>query len=75
MRTPRGTSDVPPIPFNQRVEVSCEAPNDSGMTSINAFYKIGSGPWKGIYGSANKFTNGGPQEDPADPEITAVPRS
>lgn len=40
----RGTaSDVDAIAFDQVIEVSCVAPNDSGIRSINAFYLIGSG--------------------------------
>jgi hypothetical protein len=64
-----GASNAPPIRFDQRVEVSCAAPNDSGMASINKFYKIGSGLWKGTYASANEFTNGGPRGEASDPEI------
>jgi len=62
-------SSVAAIPFNQGVNVSCLAPNDSGMTSINGFYLIASGPWKGTYASANEFTNGGPREGAGDPNI------
>lgn len=66
----RGTaSDVDAIPFDQAIEVSCVTPNDSGIRSINAFYLIGSGPWKGTYASANEFTNGGPRETASDPSI------
>jgi hypothetical protein len=72
-------SNMSPIPFDQRVEVSCAAPNDSAMTSINKFYKIGSGPWKGTYASANEFTNGGPRGGAGDPEtdrrVPACPAS
>lgn len=63
------TSNVRVIPFNQPVEVSCVAPNDSEITSINAFYLLTSGPWKGTYASANEFTNGGARESAADPAI------
>ena len=63
------TSNVSVIPFNQQVEVSCVAPNYSGISSINAFYLIASGPWKGTYASANEFTNGGARESAADPDI------
>jgi hypothetical protein len=62
-------SNAPVIPFNQQVEVSCFAPNESGISSINAFYLLASGPWKGTYASANEFTNGGAHESAADPSI------
>jgi hypothetical protein len=66
----RGTaSDLDAIPFDQAIEASCVAPNNSGIRSINAFYLIGSGPWKGTYASANEFTNGGPRETASDPSI------
>lgn len=65
-----GATIVAPIPFNQGVQVSCLAPNNSAMSSINdGFYLIASGPWKGTYASANEFTNGGPREDASDPNI------
>jgi hypothetical protein len=57
------------IPFNQQVEVSCVASNDSGIASINAFYLIASGVWKGTYASANEFSNGGPPGSASDPDI------
>jgi hypothetical protein len=53
------TSNAPLIPFKHAVQVSCYASNDSGIESINAFYLIASGPWKGTYASANEFSNGG----------------
>ena len=66
----RGTaSDLDAIPFNQLVKVSCVARNDSGIKSINAFYLIASGLWKGTYASANEFTNGGRRETASDPSI------
>lgn len=66
----RGTaSNLDAIPFDQAIEASCVAPNNSGIRSINAFYLIGSGPWKGTYASANEFTNGGPPETASDPSI------
>jgi hypothetical protein len=37
------------------------------MGSINGFYLIDSGPWKGTYASVNEFTNGGPREGAGDP--------
>jgi hypothetical protein len=70
-------SNLPDIPFNQGVKVTCRAPNNSGIASINSFYLIGSGRWKGAYTSANEFTNGGPlgvASDPwLDPRIRACP--
>ena len=72
----RGTaSDLDAIPFNQLVKVSCVARNDSGIRSINAFYLIASGPWKGTYASANEFTNGGRRETASDPSIDRRVRS
>jgi hypothetical protein len=65
------TSNAPVIPFNQQVEVSCVAPNNSGILSINAFYLLASGPWKGTYASANEFTNGGARKSGDDPAIDA----
>jgi hypothetical protein len=72
--TGAASTDLPVIPFNQGVVIVCVAPNESGITTINKFYLIGSGKWKGTYASANEFTNGGPKGDPADPNIDpAVP--
>jgi hypothetical protein len=62
-------SDAPVIPLNQKVEVSCYAPNMSGISSINKFYLITSKPWKGTYASANEFTNNGPLDTASDPSI------
>lgn len=64
------TSNAPDIPFNQAVQVACVAPNESGMTSINDFYRIvGPSTWAGTYASCNEFTNGGPRETASDPSI------
>jgi hypothetical protein len=62
-------SNAPVIPFNQPVTVACVAQNDSGIVSINAFYRIVSGPWRGTYASCNEFTNGGARESASDPSI------
>jgi hypothetical protein len=62
-------SDMSPIPFNQGVRIACVAPNNSGIASINKFYLISSGRWKGTYASANEFTNGGPRESASDASI------
>jgi hypothetical protein len=67
--TAAASTNVPVIPFNQGVFVKCVAPNESGIQTINKFYLIDSGQWKGTYASANEFTNGGPKGDPADPSI------
>lgn len=73
------TSNVRVIPFQQAVQVSCVAPNDSGIESINAFYLIVTEPWKGTYASANEFSNGGPVGSstvPAiDPRVHVCPAS
>lgn len=56
---PDGTvSTVGAIPFGTTVDVSCVAPNQSGMGSINAFYRVETEPWRGTYAPANTFTNG-----------------
>jgi hypothetical protein len=62
-------SNLAAIPFNEGVQVACYSPNRSSMSSINKFYLIKSGPWKGAYASANEFTNGGPREDASDPAL------
>jgi hypothetical protein len=62
-------SNAPTIRLNQAVHVTCVAPNDSGIPSINAFYRIVSGPWSGTYASCNEFTNGGPLDSASDPAI------
>jgi hypothetical protein len=67
---PKGTtvegSDV--IPYRTEVEVSCFAPNESGgMPSVNGFYLIASGPWKGDYVVADTMTNGGAIGDRTSP--------
>lgn len=55
----RGTgADVRSIPFGQRVTVVCVAPNESGISTINAFYLISTPPWRGRFASANQFLNG-----------------
>ncbi len=51
-------SNAGSIPFGTHVAVSCQAPNLSGMSSINAFYKVETEPWKGLYAPANTFANG-----------------
>jgi hypothetical protein len=72
--TAASSTDLPVIGFNQAVVVKCVAPNESGIQTINAFYLIDSGIWKGTYASANEFTNGGPKGDAADPNLDpAVP--
>jgi hypothetical protein len=48
------------IPYATAVPVSCWTENASGMASVNAFYVIGGGPWKGLLAPANTFANGDP---------------
>lgn len=48
------------IPYDTHVMVECYAQNESGMSSINVFYKIVGGEWNGLYAPANTFANGGP---------------
>jgi hypothetical protein len=45
------------IPFGTQVWVKCWAPNESSMTSINAFYLVETSPWAGGYAPANTFLN------------------
>jgi hypothetical protein len=53
-----GIADGPvSIPFGTQVLVKCWAPNESGMTNINAFYLVETSPWVGEYGPANTFLN------------------
>jgi hypothetical protein len=45
------------IPFGTQVLVKCWAPNESDMTSINAFYLVETSPWTGEYAPADAFLN------------------
>jgi hypothetical protein len=45
------------ISFGTYVKVQCWARNESGMGSINAFYRVETPPWKGEYAPANTFLN------------------
>lgn len=72
---PQGGATDGFIPFGQDVQVKCWAQNESGIASINEFYRIVTAPWTGDYAPANTFTNGGPlgaagsaDIDPAVPE-------
>ncbi len=61
------------VPFNTPVDVECWAPNTSGMTSVNEFYKFQYGGSE-VYGSANTFANGDPigvpgGSHPYDPQV------
>jgi len=63
------------IPFDRRVLVKCWAPNESAMTSVNAFYLVETAPWSGDYAPADTFADGDPVGqsgsttiDPAVPE-------
>lgn len=54
-------SNVPArIPYGTRVQVGCVAPNESGMSSVNAFYLVEGGKWDGMFAVADSFANGGP---------------
>jgi hypothetical protein len=70
------TTDAPEIPFTTRVQVACYTPNESGMSSINAFYRIKSPPqWRDVYAPANTFANGDPVGQPGSTNIDpTVPR-
>ena len=60
------------IPYGTAVEVECYAPNESGMGSINVFYKIEGGTWNNDFASANTFDNGagmGPTSVDLDPRV------
>lgn len=48
------------IPYETKVEVICYAKDESGMASVNGYYLIGAGEWKGDYVVADTMTNGGP---------------
>jgi hypothetical protein len=59
-RNPMGSAIVGgpvSIPFGTQVLVKCWAPNESSMTSINAFYLVETSPWVGEYAPANTFLN------------------
>ena len=72
------TSGKPPIPYSTTVDVSCYAPNNSGMGSINDFYLIADGQWEGDYAPANTFANGDPLGVPGgadiDPHVPPCPK-
>lgn len=55
------------IPYGTKVEASCFAENKSGMASVNGFYLIATGEWKGDYVVANTMTNGGAIGDRTSP--------
>jgi len=67
------------IPFATKVQVSCHAPNESGMTSVNAFYLIKTPPWRNLYAPADTFANGDPVGEAGsaniDPAVPACPRT
>jgi hypothetical protein len=72
-RNPMGSAIVggpASIPFGTQVLVKCWAPNESGMTSINAFYLVETSPWVGEYAPANTFLNA----DTSGALDTQVPR-
>jgi hypothetical protein len=58
--TSGSASSAGSIPYGTEVDVSCVAPNNSGMSSINAFYRIETGRWRRTYAPANTFANGDP---------------
>lgn len=62
------------IPYGTAVQVKCYAPNNSGMASINHFYRIVGGKWDGMYAPANTFDNNagmGPNTVALDPRVPA----
>jgi hypothetical protein len=59
-RNPMGSAIVGgpvSIPFGTQVLVKCWAPNESGLTSVDAFYLVETSPWAGEYAPANTFLN------------------
>lgn len=65
---------VPSIPYGTRVQVSCFAPNESGIATINAFYLIKTAPWAGYYAPANMFSNETNDGLPIDSRVPECPR-
>lgn len=64
------------IPYDTEVEVQCVAPNNSGITSINALYRVIGGQWNGDYVPANTMDNNaglGPNPVDLDPRVPACP--
>jgi hypothetical protein len=57
------------IPYETKVEVDCYVENHSELESVNAFYLIAAGRWKGDYVVANTMTNGGAIGDETSPEL------
>jgi hypothetical protein len=57
------------IPFGTVVDVTCKAPNQSGSSSISAFYHIADGPWKDYYVVADTMSNGGPLGNTDSPNV------
>jgi len=62
------------IPFGTHVLVKCWAPNESEMSSINAFYLVETKPWANEYAPADTFLNTDTSEglDPLVPECPTV---
>jgi hypothetical protein len=62
------------IPYGEEVLVSCWAENESGISSITAFYLIASGTWQGDYVVTDTMTNGGKigseDSESVDPEVS-----
>jgi hypothetical protein len=60
------------IPYGVQVQVACVAPNLSRMSSVNDFYLVESGQWRGMLAVADSFANGGPMgpnPDNIDPHV------
>ena len=79
-RTPAGAAIVggpASIPFGTQVWVKCWAPNESGMSSVNAFYLVETSPWAGEYAPANTFLNADTSRalDPKIPRCQATLRT
>jgi hypothetical protein len=60
------------IPYDIHVDVKCWVPNESSMSSVNAFYLIETVPWRGDYAPANTFANGDPVGQPGSTAIDAA---
>jgi hypothetical protein len=62
------------IPYATRVDVTCSAPNRSGIASVSAFYLVADGRWHDLWVVADTMTNGGPVGNTTSPDVDpAVP--
>jgi hypothetical protein len=61
---------VPPrIPYGTEVRVKCRVENQSGMSSVSAFYLVEGGTWHGLHVVADTMTNGGLLGDASSPNV------